>query len=318
MSEKVIVTGGAGFIASHLQRCLVRKGYDVTSVDIRPFSQCPVADELSSSDRFAYIQMDVNDVERFIDVSKDADIIFHMASNTDIRRGSSNPDIDYDCTFGTTHSVLEAMRRNGIGKMFFSSSSAVYGKREGLLREDMGDLKPLSYYGAYKLACESMISSYSYMNGFDAVIFRSPNVIGPGITHGVIYDLISKLKKDGSKLEILGNGRQSKQYLYIDDLVKGIVDFSSNMGVGVNTFNVSNDSSVDVDSIAKMVCQRMDLEPKFMYTGGEAGWKGDVPSFTFDITKAKSKGWKYSLDSKGAVMETLSKIDLDAIPAYGL
>ena len=179
------------------------------------------------------------------------------------------------------------MRRKGIGRLFYPSSSAVYGSRKGLLSEDSGPLQPVSYYGACKLASESLNSAYSHMCDIDALVFRMPNVIGPGLTHGVIFDLIMKLKADPERLEILGDGNQRKEYLHVDDLVDGIMAFSNGNRGGMEVFNVSSDSSIDVGSIADLVCERMGVSPRYEYTGGEIGWKGDVSSFRFDISKAR-------------------------------
>ena len=314
MPIKAVVTGGAGFIASHLQDALVKNGYEVTSIDIRDMSCNPLVQRTAKNKNFSYVEADVLDTERIAELMKGADIVFHMASNTDIRKGSTDPSIDYEMTFGTTHSVLEAMRLSGVKKLFFPSSSAVYGVKPGKLKESLGCLRPVSYYGGYKLACESLISAYSSMVGIDALVFRLPNVIGPGITHGVIYDLISKLKKDKTELEILGNGKQNKQYLYVSDAVKGIMDFTIDMGPGMDVYNISTESFINVDSIAQLVCERMGADPVYHYTGGSTGWNGDVPSFGFDIDNAMSKGWRYEFDSESAVRETLSKIDIDSIP----
>jgi len=200
--------------------------------------------------------------------------------------------------------------------MFFSSTSAVYGDRKGLLDENTGGLQPISYYGACKLASESMISAYSYMNDFNALILRFPNVIGPRLTHGVIFDFIGKLKKNPKKLQILGDGKQNKQYVYVLDLVKGIFDFSERIEDGVSQYNVSTESFTDVNAIADLVCERMGLDPEYEYTGGSTGWKGDVSSFAYNVEKAKERGWHYEFDSTGSVRETLRVLDIDSIPEY--
>ncbi len=196
MAEKVLVTGGAGFIPSHLEDILVEKGYDVTAVDIIDRGSCSNIAHLLDLPNFHYIQADVTDVDAMVRASEGMDFVYHMAANSDIRNGGKDPNIDHMKTFQTTRSVLEAMRINGIGNMFFSSTSAVYGDRKGLLDEMTGGLQPISYYGACKLASESLISAYSYMNDFNALILRFPNVIGPRLTHGVIFDFIGKLKRD--------------------------------------------------------------------------------------------------------------------------
>ena len=314
MAKKVIVTGGAGFIPSHLNDILVNKGYDVTAVDIIEKKRCHNIEHLFDEDNFHYVQMDITDADAFVKLSEDCDFIYHLAANSDIQNGGQNPSIDYRNTFSTTRSVLEAMRINGIKNMFFSSTSAVYGDIKGQLDETTGGLKPISYYGASKLASEALISAYSYMNDFNALIFRFPNVIGPRLTHGVIFDFIRKLKKNPKALQILGNGKQNKQYVYVTDLAKGIYDFSEIIEEGMSLYNVSTESFTDVNTIADLVCERMGLDDvKYEYTGGNCGWKGDVPSFDYNVSKAKKRGWKYTYNSTESVRETLKNVEIDYI-----
>ncbi len=316
MAGKVVVTGGAGFIPSHVEDILVSKGYDVTAVDVIDRKDCHNISHLFDRPNFSYVRADASDVDSMVKATEGCDFVYHMAANSDIRNGGKDPSIDFNKTFLTTRATLEAMRINGIKKLFFSSTSAVYGDRKGLLDENTGGLQPISYYGSCKLASESLISSYAYMNDFDALIFRFPNVIGPRLTHGVIFDFIGKLKRDPTKLQILGDGKQNKQYVYVLDLVKGICDFADRIEKGVNVYNVSTESFTDVNAIADLVCERMGLEPEYQYTGGSTGWKGDVSSFAYNVEKAKARGWKYEFDSTGSVRETLRTLDIDSIPLY--
>ena len=314
VTKKVIVTGGAGFISSHLNDILVNEGYEVIAVDIIDKDKCHNIKQLLKKDNFSYVKMDLTNIDKFVELSAGCDFIYHLAANSDIQNGGQDPSIDYKNTFQTTRSVCEAMKENGIKNMFFSSTSAVYGDLRGQLNELTGGLKPISYYGASKLASEALISAYSYMNDFNALIFRFPNVVGPRLTHGVIFDFIRKLNKDPKKLQILGNGKQNKQYVYVLDLVKSIIDFSEKIEKGFNLYNISTESFTDVNTIADLVCERMNLKNvEYEYTGGIYGWKGDVPSFDYDISKAKNKGWKYSFDSTDSVRETLRNIDIDYI-----
>lgn len=314
MTKKAVVTGGAGFIPSHLNDILIDHGYDVIAVDMISKEKCHNIEHLCDNDNFHYIQMDITDTASFVELTKDCDIIYHLAANSDIQSGGQNPFIDYKNTFQTTRSVLEAMRINDIDNMFFSSTSAIYGDIKGQLDEMTGGLKPISYYGASKLASEALISAYSYMNDFNALIFRFPNVIGPRLTHGVIFDFIRKLKKNPNKLTILGNGKQNKQYVYVMDLVNGIFDFSNRIEKGLSLYNVSTESFTDVKTIADLVCERMGLDNvNYEYTGGDSGWKGDVPSFDYNVEKAKKRGWKYNYNSTESVKETLKNVDIDQI-----
>lgn len=305
---KALVTGGAGFIASHLEDKLIYNGWEVISADcIEDTSNIA---HLLDNNSFEHHYMDVTEVKELTEVSKGCDFVFHLAANSDIRMGGKDPEVDFKKTFLTTKSVLDAMISNRIKNLFFSSTSAIYGEKEGIdLNERTGGLQPISYYGAYKLASESIISAYTFMNSLNSLVFRFPNVVGPRLTHGVIFDFINKLRKDPNELEILGDGKQSKQYVYVTDLVDGIVSFSNGIERGFNIYNVSTDSFINVDEIADLICSEMNLNSvQYKYTGGSVGWRGDVPSFSYDISKARSKGWTYNYDSKHAVKETVRSV----------
>ncbi len=304
---KAILTGGSGFIASHIADRLIDNGYEVIAIDRTESNNSPNIEHLFDKSGFKYVKSDISNSEKLIELSKDADIIYHLAANSDIKLGGQNPDIDFNNTFLTTRSVLEAMRVNKIENMFFSSTSAVYGDKPGIrMTEDTGDLRPISYYGASKLASEALISAYSYMSSFNSLVFRFPNVVGPRLTHGVIFDFINKLKDNPKSLEILGNGKQSKQYVYVEDLADAIVQFSKKMPTGMDIFNISTESFTTVNEIADLVCEGMGLKDvEYKYTGGSCGWKGDVPSFDYCIDKAKSNGWTFKYDSTGSVRKTI-------------
>jgi UDP-glucose 4-epimerase len=294
---KALVTGGSGFIGNHLTDRLLKGGWEVISADRGPNLR-------PKNDRFRSVCVDVADVNELVKIGKGCDAVFHLAANTDVRPKEELATLEFEQTFLTTRSVLECMRVNGIGKLFFSSSSAVYGNREGLLREDMGDLRPVSYYGAYKLASECLIKAYSSLNGMDALIFRLPNVVGPKMTHGVTFDFMNKIRNDPERLEILGDGKQEKQYAHVSDVVDGISYFFKR-NRGVEVYNISNDSSITVNSIADIVCEEMNVKPEYIYTGGSVGWEGDVPRYMFDISKARAKGWTFKYDSESAVRESV-------------
>ena len=309
--RKALITGGGGFIGSHLADRLLSGGWDVTAVDRVDVKKCGTLGHINDKS-FRFVRCDINDTKELTEISKGIDHVFHLAANSDIRSGGQDPSVDLSSTFMTTRSVLDAMTANGITKLFFSSTSAVYGdKQDTALNEETGDLRPISYYGAYKLASEAVINAYSYMKGIDALIFRFPNVVGPRLTHGVIFDFINKLKADPARLEILGDGKQRKQYIYVTDLVDAVSMLSQDMPNGVTLFNVSTESFTTVNEIADIVCSGMRLRNvRYDYTGGPSGWKGDVPSFEYDISKIKRTGWKYRYNSTDAVRETVRSLDL--------
>lgn len=294
---KALVTGGSGFIGNHLTDRLLKGGWEVISADRSPNLR-------PKNDRFRSVCVDVANVDGLAKIGKGCDAVFHLAANTDVRPRDELPSLEFEQTFLTTRSVLECMRLNGIGKLFFSSSSAIYGNRDGLLREDMGDLRPVSYYGACKLASEALIKAYSAINGIDSLIFRLPNVVGPNMTHGVIFDFMRKIKNDPHTLEILGDGKQEKQYAHVSDVVEGVIYFLKRTR-GVEVYNISNDSSITVNGIADIVCEEMGVRPEYRYTGGRTGWEGDVPRYMFDISKARAKGWTFKYDSESAVRESV-------------
>jgi UDP-glucose 4-epimerase len=300
--KKALITGGTGFIGGHLAHQLLADGWDVTAVDRAPIKKSDPLDNIDNK-KFNFVNCDVTDTEELIDISKNIDQVFHLAANSDA--SISDPRTDIRDTFMTTVSVLNAMTANSIRKLFFASTSAVYGDKQNIvISEDEGDPRPISYYGASKFASEAMIHSYSHMNGIDALILRIANVVGPRMTHGVIFDFVNKLRRNPTKLEILGNGKQRKHYIHISDLMSAISKLSYDISEGVNIFNMSAGSSTTVDEIAAIVCDVMGLKNvRFEYTGGASGWKGDVPSFEFDISKIKRTGWKCRYSSTEAVRE---------------
>ena len=203
------------------------------------------------------------------------------------------------------------MRIKKIKKLFFASTSAIYGdKKNKLLKEKEGSLAPISYYGGAKLAGESFIYSQSYMNDIDAMIFRFPNVIGPNLTHGVIFDFYNKLKANNKELEILGNGKQNKQYIYVDDLIDCIIYMTiDNSFFGVNIYNVGVNGSTSVKEIADIVCDILGYKDVlYKYTGGSVGWRGDVSKFKYDISKITKYGWTPKYSSRDAVVLTVKSL----------
>ncbi len=309
---KALVTGGAGFIGSHLVKRLLDEGYEVICVDNFTLGNKENVDKFSSNDKYKFYELNINDNESFCEALKDEkiDIVYHLAANSDIQKGGQNPEVDYEDTFMTTRGVLELMRRNGIKNLFFSSTSAIYGNEsDKLLSENLGGLLPISYYGGAKYASENFIASYSYMNDFNTMIFRFPNVIGPNLTHGVIYDFTKRLKDNPSELKILGDGTQTKPYVYVLDLVDCIMHMTKDIKKGIQIYNVGVETATSVTRIADIVCEELGYKNvKYNYTGGNVGWKGDVPKFQYDLTKIHEAGWTASHTSDEAVRETVRSL----------
>ena len=307
---RALVAGGAGFIGSKLVSELLKDQKNkVIVVDNFVLGRRDLMDKLSSNPRFKYYEADASDVDLMSKIMKDhqIDFVYHLAANSDIQKGGKQPSIDFHNTFLATYGVLEAMRQNGVKRLFFSSTSAVYGElTDVVLDEDLGGLQPISYYGGAKYASESFISSFTHMNDMSSLIFRFPNVIGPNLTHGVIYDFMKKLKNDSSKLEILGDGTQRKPYIYVSDLVDSIINFSNKIEEGLNIYNIGVEDSISVTEIANTICSVMGLSGvKYDYTGGNRGWKGDVPRFAFNLSKIKKAGYVIKNNSFDAVRKTV-------------
>ena len=312
--ENVLITGGAGFIGSHLVGKLLDEGNKVIAADNFTLGKRENVAKYADDPDFELVETDVQDIDALecLMNKHKIDRVYHLAANSDIQQSAKDPMIDYRNTFNTTYGVLEAMRRTNCKKLFFASTSAVYGEKTDVnLTEDTGGLAPISYYGGAKLASEAFISSYAHMNDFDVLIFRFPNVIGPNLTHGVIFDFIRKLQNDPEELTILGDGTQCKPYIYVLDLVDAIYRYSMNDRKGVEIFNIGVENATTVKEIADMVCERLGLENvKYKFTGGNIGWKGDVPKFQYDLSKIKATGWRPEHDSNGSVKATLDSLDI--------
>ena len=301
----ILVAGGAGFIGSHLCDALLSKNNTVIVADKLIMGSKNI-EHLSQNTNFKFYEMELADqdnVDKLFGDNK-IDIVYHMAANSDIQKSATDTSIDFNDTLLTTRVLLESMRKNNVKNIFFASTSAVYGEMPDIvLNEETGGLKPVSYYGGAKLASEALISSYVSMCDMNAVIFRFPNVIGPRLTHGVVYDFVKKLRNNPKELLILGNGTQCKPYIYVTDLVNAIVKLTEQFEPGVDVFNISVMSEgTSVTHIAEIVVDVLGLsDVEFKYTGGDRGWKGDVPRFKYDISKVLATGWKPEYTSDEAV-----------------
>ena len=305
----ILVAGGAGFIGSHLCDALLSKNNTVIVADKLIMGSKNI-EHLSQNTNFKFYEMELANQDNVDKLFKDnkIDIVYHMAANSDISKSANDTSIDFNDTLLTTRVLLESMRKNNVKNIFFASTSAVYGEMPDIvLNEETGGLKPVSYYGGAKLASEALISSYVSMCDMNAVIFRFPNVIGPRLTHGVVYDFVKKLRNNPKELLILGNGTQCKPYIYVTDLVNAIVKLTEQFEPGVEIFNISVMSEgTSVTHIAEIVVDVLGLsDVEFKYTGGDRGWKGDVPRFKYDISKVLATGWKPEYTSDEAVRKAV-------------
>lgn len=308
---KVLVAGGAGFIGSHLIDALLGQGHDVVCVDNFFIGTKENIAHLRSNRHFTFYERDLSDMEQVLPVfeKEQVDYVFHLAANSDIQASAQSPMIEYQNTYSTTFVLLECMRLCGVKKLFFASTSAVYGEQMGThVGEETVPLRPISYYGGAKLGSEGIISSFAYMNDMSVLVFRFPNVIGPRLTHGVIFDFVKRLKADPSHLRILGDGQQSKPYIYVLDLVGAIMRFQE-VPQGVTLYNVGVETQTSVTRIAEIVCEKMGLAGvPFEYTGGRGGWKGDVPVFAYNLDKIHAAGWTATMTSDEAVAKTVEMV----------
>ena len=303
MSERCLVTGGAGFIGSHLVDRLLQEGHQVTVYDDLSLGRrAHLAGALAAGARL--VVADLLDLERLATELPGHQQVWHLAASSDIRRGTTSTRLDLEQGTLATHNVLEAMRRcGGAARLVFASSSVVYG--EPTLRptpEDHGPLQPISLYGAAKLAAEGLISAHVHSHGLQATIFRFANVVGPRSTHGILFDLARKLRDDPRRLEVLGDGTQTKSYLTVHDCVDAMLHVVRRAGAGLGVYNLACRDSVSVRRIAEMVVQHWTAgQARIHFTGGDRGWTGDVPRMLLDPSRLEALGWKARHTSEQAI-----------------
>jgi len=299
------VTGGAGFIGSHLVDRLLDEQYEVTAVDNLSKGRLENIAQLRNETGFHFERGDLRN-ERVVDkLVKGQDVIFHMAAHADVRNSLLDHKADFENNVMVTLNLLEAMVRYRVNELVFASSSAIYG--EAAIRPTPEDYMPVqtSLYGASKLACEAYSQSFTQIAPIRFWAFRFANVIGERRRRGVIWDFVHKLGKNPKELEILGDGKQSKEYLYVGDCVEGMLTGYRRTGEDVNIFNLGHVKQTTVDEIASIVVREMKLNTvKRSYTGGNKGWIGDNPVVNLDISKMKSLGWAPKVSPEEAVATT--------------
>jgi len=296
-----VVTGGAGFIGSHLVDTLVAQGNEVLVIDSLCAGRRECIARHIDNGGARLVQADLLD-DGWQEHIEGADRVFHLAADPDVRQSAINPEPTMQNNIVATYRVLEAMRKYKVPELVFTSTSTVYGEATVIpTPEDYTPLLPVSVYGASKLACEALISSYCYSFGMKAWIYRFANIVGERSGHGVITDFIRKLKENPAELEILGDGKQVKSYLEVHECVAAMLFALRTKGT-VNIFNIGSEDWIDVTSIAEIVAEEMHLpDVKFRFTGGERGWVGDVPKMQLSIDRIKGKRWKPQLGSRESV-----------------
>jgi len=299
---KYFVTGGAGFIGSCIIDRVIGKN-EVTVYDNLSSGKEEHVSHHFKNKNFKFVKADLLDFDRVAKEMKGHDTVWHIAANPDIRKGTESSRYDLEQNTLVTYNVLEAARRNDINSVVFSSTSTIYGPAKVIpTPEDYGPCLPISLYGASKLACEGLVSAYSSLYGIRAWIFRFANIIGKRSTHGILPDLVDKLNKDRSRLEVLGDGKQRKSYLLVGETVDGMFFAFERAKDQLNYFNLGSSDQITVKRIVDILVEEANLrDTKIVYTGGEVGWKGDVPRFLLSPEKMAKLGWKAKHSSEEAV-----------------
>lgn len=303
-----LVAGGAGFIGSHVTRTLLAERNKVMVYDnFSSGTQWHLGEALSDPN-LTVIKGDIKDLDCLKKAMQGIETVYHFASNPDISKAVTQPDIDFWEGTYLTNQILEAMRINGVKRLIYASGSGVYGEC-GLepVAEDYPNMRPISTYGASKLACEGLICSYCHMFGLNAGAFRFANVVGPRQTHGVGYDFINRLREKPKTLTILGDGTQDKSYIHVKDIVAAIRLVEQKHLEGYEVYNVGTLDSVTVTQIADLARAIADSpDTRYEYTGGDRGWKGDVPKIRLNSAKIRALGWSNQYTSQEAMRLSMS------------
>jgi len=311
---RYLIVGGAGFLGSHFaDRLLADEATDIVTVydNFSSGRERHISHHIND-ERFAVVRADAQDLDSLTDAMTGHQTVIHLAANPDIARAVTDPDIDFREGTMLTRNVLEAMRQSDCRQILYASGSGVYGDLGDLeAAEDQGGMRPISTYGASKLACESLISAYSHMFGLSGYSFRFGNVVGPRQTHGVGFDFIRKLLDDGTRLDILGDGEQSKSYIHVDDTVSAVLHAARHGTGGYDVFNVATGDYITVKEIAALAVDCVGLSQSdvdYQFSGGDRGWKGDVPVVRLNTERIQSLGWECGHTTHDAIKMSLAAL----------
>jgi len=309
---KAFITGGAGFIGSNLTDRLLQNGHEVRVYDNLSTGQLRFLDDAKNDERFSFVEGDLLDEDTLSKAMEGFQMVFHFAANADVRFGTDHPRRDLEQNTIATFNVLEAMRHQSIRKIAFASTGSVYGEAEVIpTPEDAPFPIQTSLYASSKLAGESLISSYCEGFDFQAWIFRFVSILGERYTHGHVFDFYKKLKRDPTRLEVLGNGKQRKSYLYVQDCIDSILLAIEKGQKKVNLFNLGVDGYCTVNDSIGWICEALGVDPKLNYSGGERGWIGDNPFIYLDTQKINQMGWKPKLGIQEAILKTIKFLRLN-------
>jgi len=301
------VTGCAGFIGSSLTDRLLSSGCGVVGIDDFSTGRRQFIDGAAKHPRFRLVEGDLLDSSALQGAMRGADCVFHLAANADVRLGTEHPRKDLEQNIVATHNVLEAMRANGIKKIAFASTASVYGETKVFpTPEDAPFPVQTSLYGASKLACEGLIAAYCEGFAFQSWIFRLVSILGERYSHGHVFDFCKQLRSHPTELAVLGNGRQRKSYLYVQDCLDAVLMAMSRANARVNVFNLGVDSYCEVNDSIAWITAALDLSPQVTYTGGDRGWVGDNPFIHPDTTRMRALGWRPKLDIDESIRRTVA------------
>jgi UDP-glucose 4-epimerase len=301
-----IVTGCAGFIGSHVVDRLLDLGHKVIGIDNLSTGQIKFIDNALENKNFKFVEIDLYSDRNLGQLFNGVDTVFHFAANADVRFGTDHPRKDLEQNTIVTYNVLEAMRANNVRKIIFSSTGSVYGESLLIPTPEDGPFPiQTSLYGASKLACEGLIAAYSEGFGFQSYIFRFVSILGERYTHGHVFDFYKKLKLDPLNLDILGDGKQRKSYLYIQDCIDAIFLALDKSSEKVNLFNLGVDGYCEINNSVQWICDELGVRPALHYSGGDRGWIGDNPFIYLDTKKIQALGWQPKVSIKEGVVKTL-------------
>jgi UDP-glucose 4-epimerase len=307
--SRYFIVGGAGFLGSHFVDRLLGGENEVTVFDNFSSGREWHLEGHAGDERLKVVRADVGDLPALTEAMRDHEIVVHLASNPDIARAATEPAIDFDEGTLLTHHVVEAMRETSTPQILYASGSGVYGDiGETEADEDFGPLEPISTYGASKLAGESLISSYCHMFDLRGCVFRFGNVVGSRQTHGVGFDFVRRLLDQPERLPILGDGSQSKSYIHVDDMIDAVLTAAAKTEQAFRAYNVATGDYITVSEIAELAVECVGLDPEtveFDYSGGDRGWKGDVPVVRLDTSRIRSLGWQNAMGSREALRESM-------------
>lgn len=302
----LVVTGCAGFIGSNLVDRLLANGHHVTGIDNFSTGQRRFLAGALAHPNFRLVEIDLLDLDSLKQAFAGGEAVFHLSANADVRFGTEHPRKDLEQNTIATYNVLEAMRANGIKKIAFSSTGSVYGDMPVIPTPEDGPFPvQTSLYGASKAAGEGLISAYCEGFGFQCCIFRFVSILGERYTHGHVFDFYLKLKADPSRLPVLGNGKQRKSYLYVQDCIDAILLAMDKASDKVNIFNLGVDGYCEVNDSIGWICEELGVQPQLEYSGGDRGWIGDNPFIFLDTQKIQALGWRPKLGIREGVIKTV-------------